>query len=156
MWVLAQTIECLHYHAHRQHCKWLIGATLAFLNVSIKKPHCSPIILLFFHIISYLHKKQPVNYLTRGVKKKFQIAAVKENIWVSINHYHMTTHVLKVERSSMSVIQHCWRTPLLSLSLPHRSEGAPRQEECWRLDRRCGMINLRISFTFDNLWEYVS
>lgn len=76
---------------------------------------CRPIIPLFFHIIPYLHKKQPVNYLTRGVKKTFQIVAVEENVWVSVNHYHMTTHVLKVERSSMSVIQHRWRTPLLSL-----------------------------------------
>lgn len=60
-----------------------------------------------FIMFPYLDKKQPVNYLTRGLKKTFQIAAVKGNVGVSVNHYHMTTHVLKVERSSMSVIQHC-------------------------------------------------
>lgn len=34
----------------------------------IKNPSLLPIIPLFFHIISYLHKNRPVNYLTRGVK----------------------------------------------------------------------------------------
>lgn len=78
--------------------------------------------------------------------------AVEENVWVSVNHYHMTTHVLKVERSSMSVIQHRWRTPLLSLS-PHRSEGAPRQEECWRLERHRGMtINFTCLILYGNTW----
>lgn len=50
-----------------------------FIN-RIKGPRCCPIIPLFFHIILYLHKKHQVNYLTRGVKKTFQIVAVEENV----------------------------------------------------------------------------
>lgn len=89
------------------------STAVSFSNYDIER-HSFPIILLFFHIVPYLHRKCQANYLTRGVTKTFQIAAA-ENVWVSVNHYHMTTHVLKVERSSMSVIQRRWRT------LPPRS-----------------------------------
>lgn len=71
----------------RTHCKWpseILGAKSAYSINSIKKPRCCPIIPLFFHIIPYLRKKQPVNYLTRGVKKTFQIVAVEENVWALI------------------------------------------------------------------------
>lgn len=96
-------------------------------------------------MIPYLHKKHWVNYLTRGVKKHSTSWRWGENFWASVNHYHMTTHVLKVEHSCMSVIQHQRRpSPPPPAPPSHRSEGAARHEECWRAERLCGTT---MSFT---------
>lgn len=45
------------------------------INGTAEALRCCPIMPLFFHIAPYLHRKQPGNYLTRGVKKPLQIVA---------------------------------------------------------------------------------
>lgn len=98
IWQLKTTLKAWQGHAGvgtddtlgctpKTHCECFpetLGVKSAYSINSIKKPQRRPIISLFFHIIPYLHKKQPVNYLTRGVKKTFQIVAAEENEWALI------------------------------------------------------------------------
>lgn len=102
-------------------------------------------------MIPYLHKKHQVNYLTRGVKKHSRSRRWGENVWASVNHYHMTTHVLKVEHSCMSVIQHQRRrpphTPLLLLT------DLKELQDTWNAGDQRGTVESRLT---SHVWFFMA